>query len=77
VTHTTTPNPNQWRPIEFAPKCGMRILLLAGDDIRIGSYNDASGDPDSMWELRYAKGSFRYVAYVPTHFQYLPQEPKQ
>lgn len=69
----------QWRPISEAPKDGTQILLLIGEDVSVGQYDNDhfAKRPRPFWN--YERFSHRISfcrARQPTHFLPLPSPPE-
>jgi len=75
--------PAGWQPIETAPKDGTAILVSNGRGVWVAKYKavfQSGYKPDSPWfclmlNKDYIPGKFR--AGAPTHWQPLPQPPKE
>jgi len=65
-----TQYPNQWQPIETAPKNGTRVLVTNGIDVQI----EFKDNDDEMWS-GWQTGT-RLYSVVPTHWMPLPEPPK-
>jgi hypothetical protein len=65
----------QWRPIETAPRDGTEVLLYTAQGMIQGCF--AYGD----WEQSVCAASYdaatAYIECVPTHWQPLPEPPKE
>jgi len=66
----------QWQPIESAPRDGTRILSCRTDfEDRLLIYAIVAYE-NGEWHLQALMGGSLGVGYYPTHWQPLPQPPK-
>ena len=76
-----TPTPNNWRPIETAPKDGTQILGFdEWEGINVCYWIDCSEvweqrDTKYGWARYYDSTEMSYVTFEPTHWQPLPEPP--
>lgn len=70
---------NQWRDISTAPKNGTRILAYFKnrDKERSPIGQAVIWWKDGDWCMAKYHGNSIYIGYVPTHWQLLPEPPKE